>query len=154
MRFIPLEPSAVSDARRGLPDANGMPPERDVSDGPGHPCRCCLRNIDAGEAMLVLAARPFAALHPYAELGPIFLHADECAPWVDDGLPPALTTSPDYLLKGYDASERIVYGTGGIVPAGDVAARAGALLADDRIAFVDVRSARNNCWQARAVRSD
>ena len=151
MRFIPLDPATVAAARRGAPDANGQPPERSVSDGPGHPCRCCLRDIGAGEPMLILAARPFAALHPYAELGPVFLHAEECGAWTEEGVPPVLTSSPDFLVKGYDTSERIVYGTGGIVPAEALAARAAALLADPGIAFVDIRSARNNCWQARAV---
>ena len=152
MRFTPLDRDTVAAARRGDPDANGQPPERATSPGAGHPCRCCLRGIEQGEPMLVLAARPFASLHPYAELGPIFLHADECEPWDGAEAPPVLAASPDYLLKGYDASERIVYGTGSIVPAGDVAAHAGALLSRDGIAFVDIRSARNNCWLARAIR--
>ena len=152
MRFTPLDPDTVAAARRGDPDANGLPPERATSPGAGHPCRCCLRGIEQGEPMLVLAARPFASLHPYAELGPIFLHAEECEPWDGSGPPPVLATSPDYLLKGYDAAERIVYGTGSIVPADEVTARADALLSNGGIAFVDVRSARNNCWLARAIR--
>ena len=66
---------------------------------------------------------------------------------------PILTSSPDYLLKGYSAAERIVYGTGRVVAAGDIVDYAGRLLARDDISFVDVRSARNNCFQCRIVRS-
>ena len=91
-------------------------------------------------------------MHPYAELGPGFLHADGCETWSGGGVPPVLTASPDYLMRGYDASERIVYGIGSIVPADDITIRADVLLSDERIAFVDIRSARNNCWQARVVR--
>ena len=152
MRFKPLDPEAVAAALRGDPDANGQPPERGVSDGSGNPCRCCLRFIDEGDPMLILAARPFGSMHPYAELGPVFLHADGCETWSGEGVPPVLTASPDYLMRGYDASERIVYGTGSIVPADDITIRADVLLSDERIAFVDIRSARNNCWQARVVR--
>ena len=119
MRFKLLDPEAVAAALRGDPDANGQPPERGVSDGSGNPCRCCLRFIDEGDPMLILAARPFGSMHPYAELGPVFLHADGCETWSGEGVPPVLTASPDYLMRGYDASERIVYGTGSIVPADD-----------------------------------
>ena len=152
MRFIPYDPATVSALRAGGPDAYGRPAERAVSDGDGNPCRACLQDIDAGEAMLIAAARPFDGLHPYAETGPIFLHADDCPAWDGDGVPPILTTSPDYLVKGYNADERIRYGTGAIVPAGRIVQEVEARLARDDVAFVDVRSARNNCFQARAVR--
>ena len=145
-------PTALARAfRAGAADANGQPPERAVSDGGANPCRHCLRPIPGGAGMLILAWRPFTAPQPYAEVGPIFLCADDCAAWDGDGMPPALA-SPDYLVKGYSANERIVYGTGGIVPAADIPARAAALLAEARVAFVDVRSARNNCFQARITR--
>ena len=58
---------------------------------------------------------------PYAETGPVFLCADLCTAWSDDGVPQILTTSPDYLVKGYTADDRILYGTGAIVPAADPA---------------------------------
>lgn len=102
--------------------------------------------------MLIFAARPFPKPQPYAETGPVFLCERDCAVWEEGGVPPVLETSPDYLVKGYSADYRIVYGTGQITAAGDVAAYAGELLARDGVRFVDVRSARNNCWLARAVR--
>ena len=102
--------------------------------------------------MLILAWRPFPALQPYAETGPIFLCADACAPWSGEGLPPILTTSPDYLLKGYTDRDRILYGTGRVVRQSDLADSAEAILADPRVAYVDVRSARNNCFQCRIRR--
>ncbi|MWB76764.1 DUF1203 domain-containing protein [Pseudooceanicola sp. 216_PA32_1] len=146
-------PTAVARAfRAGAPDANGQLPERATSDGGANPCRHCLRMIPEGAGMLILAWRPFSAPQPYAEVGPVFLCAADCAAWEGEGIPPALA-SPEYLVKGYSAGERIVYGTGGIVPVGDIPARAAALLAEPRVAFVDIRSARNNCFQARVTRS-
>ncbi len=68
-------------------------------------------------------------------------------------MPPILTTSPDYLVKGYGADDRIVYGTGRVVPAEEIVARAETLFADRRVAYADVRSARNNCFQTRIVRA-
>ena len=98
--------------------------------------------------MLVLAHRPFPAPQPYAEVGPIFLCADACEAGGGEALPEMLA-SPDYIVRGYGADDRIVYGTGGVVATGAIPARAAALLADARVAYVHVRSARNNCYQLR-----
>lgn len=136
----------------GAPDANGMIPERTVSDGADNPCRHCLKPIPAGAAMLVLACRPFPAPQPYAEIGPVFLCADPCERWEGEGLPPIARTSPDYIVRGYTATDRIRYGTGAVVPASELSARAAALLARADIAYVHVRSARNNCYQFRIDR--
>jgi len=99
--------------------------------------------------MLILAARPFPAPQPYAETGPIFLCGEDCGPWHGEGVPEILTTAPDYLLKGYGADDRIVYGSGKVVPVDQLSAYAASLLEDRRIAYVDVRSSRNNCFQVR-----
>ncbi len=104
--------------------------------------------------MLVLAHRPFGGLHAYAETGPIFLCARACARGGSSHQPPEiLTTSPDYLVRGYDTAERIVYGTGAVVPANRLSAAIDDILQDPEVAFVHLRSARNNCYQARAQRA-
>lgn len=154
--FQPLDTALVRALRAGAPDANGMPAERHVAQGTANPCRHCLDHIPAGRGMLILAHRPFPAPQPYAEAGPIFLCADDCAAWqpaADGALPPILRSSPDYLLKGYTADHRIAYGTGRIVARDDIADYAASVLADAAIAFVDVRSARNNCFQLRIRRA-
>ena len=75
--------------------------------------------IPEGAEMLVLAHRPFPSQQPYAETGPIFLCAEECDRHLVRETPEILTCSPDYLVKGYSAEDRIVYGTGKIVNAAD-----------------------------------
>lgn len=147
--FHPMPTEIVENLRAGGPDANGLPAEKAVSDGTGMPCRHCLKNIPQGAGMLILAHRPFSTLHPYAELGPIFLCAAACNAFADDALPPILGTSAGYLLKGYTAEERIRYGTGKIVAPNDIRTYAADLLAREDIAFVDVRSASNNCFMTR-----
>lgn len=152
MIFQGLNSDVARGLRAGGPDANGMLAERGQGDGSGSPCRHCLNHVGEGAGMLICAHRPFTALQPYAELGPIFLCAQDCAPYRDSDLPPVLTTSPDYLVKGYDARERIIYGTGQVTPQAGLEAYVAQLLARDDVAFVDIRSARNNCWLARATR--
>jgi hypothetical protein len=138
----------------GGSDAYDRAPELNTSDGPGHPCRHCLENIDAGETFLVLAYRPFPSLQPYAETGPIFLHAAPCPRYsCDEALPPILS-SPDYIVRGYGHDDRIVYGSGAVTPIEEITTRAHGLLSRDDIAYVHVRSARNNCYQCRIDRAD
>ena len=148
MRFNPIDTEIVRAYQAGGPDANGQVPERKLSVGDGNPCRHCLRNMPEGAGMLVLAHRPFPALQPYAELGPIFLCADACDAGGGEAVPEVLD-SPDYIVRGYGLDDRIVYGTGAVVPSGRIVAEAGARLADPRVAYVHVRSARNNCFQVR-----
>jgi hypothetical protein len=153
IRFAALPTESVRALQRGAPDAYGLAPEHKVSDGDGVPCRHCLKNVAAGEEYLVLAYRPFPALQPYAETGPIFLHAKECERAGESDALPEILTGPDYIVRGYGPDDRIVYGTGAVVPTAELQARAGALLERPDIAYVHMRSARNNCYQCRIERA-
>ncbi len=151
MRFTPIPTDLVRAYQSGGADANGQPPERHISDGDGNPCRHCLGMIPKGAGMLILAHRPFPAPQPYAEVGPIFLCADPCEPGGGEALP-AVLNSPTYIIRGYGADDRIVYGTGAVVATDALRAEAEERLADPRVTYVHVRSARNNCFQVRIDR--
>lgn len=153
IQFKALPTEDVRALQRGAPDAYGRIPERKMSDGDGVPCRHCLKHVAAGEEYLVLAYRPFPDLQPYAETGPIFMHARECARAAETEALPEMLESTDYIVRGYGKDDRIVYGSGGVIPTSAIAARAEALLERDDIAYVHVRSARNNCYQCRIERA-
>lgn len=153
--FTALPTDIVTAWRAGHPDANGQAPEPAISDGNGNRCRHCLQLIPKGAPYLIVAHRPFDTVQPYAEVGPLFICAEACARHEDDGtLPTAMTTSPDYLIKGYSADERIIYGTGQIVTPDAMVDAARTLFADPKVAYIHIRSARNNCYQARIDRGD
>jgi hypothetical protein len=61
--------------------------------------------------------------------------------------------SAQYLVRGYDSNDRIVYGSGQIVPTAHIPEVAAGMLRDDRVAYVHVRSASNNCYQCRIERT-
>ena len=154
IRFVALPTDAVRFLQSGGPDAYGMTPERRLSDGDGVPCRHCLRNVGAGEAYLVMAYRPFPVLQPYAETGPIFLHAEPCARATEsDLLPEMYRPMAAHIVRGYDRHDRIVYGTGAVVPTEKICERAHELLARDDLAYLHMRSAKNNCFACRIERS-
>jgi hypothetical protein len=153
IHFTALPTEVVRAYQSGAPDVYDLIPERVVSDGCGNPCRHCLRHIPETASLLILAYRPFTSLHPYAETGPIFLCAGSCARHEDNGVaPPVLTMSPEYLIKGYSAQDRIVYGAGAVVAVQDLQSSAEAICADPVVAYIHVRSSRNNCYLARIDR--
>jgi hypothetical protein len=154
IHFVSLPTQTVRAYQDGGVDAYGEPPERRISDGSGLPCRHCLTEIIAGDEYLVLAHRPFSTLHPYAETGPIFLHAKACARHPESEATPTLLLSRErVLIRGYGLDERIIYGTGKVVETERIGDEASAIFDNPDVAFVDVRSASNNCYQCRIVRA-
>lgn len=146
---LPTQTVAALKAR-GI-DANGQPIERHHAPGGTRPCRHCLDQTS--EDYLILAHRPFDTVNPYTETGPIFLCAENCAGYNASETVPAILKSESYIVRAYDAHERILYGTGRVTPTPEIAAYAASLLDDPATAFVDVRSAANNCYQCRITRA-
>lgn len=151
--IFPIETETAMDLWSGGKDAYGNLPTRHVSDGDGVPCRHCLKLIPKGRDYLCFALRPFYGANAYCETGPAFLCADACTPHAPTSNLPEIFESPEYIVRGYSEDEKIVYGTGAVTPTADIPTRISVLLEDPRIAFVDLRSARNNCFQARAKRA-
>lgn len=155
VRFIAMPTDLVRALQSGAADANGQVPERHISDGDGVPCRHCLAPVAAGAPFLILAHRPFPAPQPYAEIGPIFLHADPCDRYAAEAeVPPMFLKWPRLLVRGYDSGDRIVYGTGQITATADLTAAAADVLARTQVAYLHLRSAANNCYQARVERGE
>ena len=148
-RYLALATRQARLLQAGAPDANRQAPQLSVADGDGNPCRHCLREIPAGAPMLILAWRPFASLQPYAEVGPIFLCAEPCARHPEDEGPPELYRDRDMLIRGYDETERIIYGTGRTVAMPRLDEALEELFAIPALAFVHARSPTNNCYHFR-----
>lgn len=136
---------------RGGADANGQPAIARIAQGVANPCRHCLGLIAEGADKLVLAYRPFDSIHPYAEIGPIFLHAQPCKPYESDRLPQWFNYLEPALVRGYGTDHWIRYDTGHVVQGKDIAATCEAILSDLTIAYVHVRS-KYNCFQCRVDR--
>ena len=116
LKFMGMPAEQAAGYRAGALDAYGLAPERRAAEG-GEPCRCCLGTIAAGEMLILLAYRPFGALQPYSETGPVFLHAEPCER--HEGALPRREreATGQRILRGYGPDDRIVYGTGIVVGA-------------------------------------
>lgn len=136
----------------GGPDANGQPPLQRVAAGGANPCRHCLGLIADGEPKLVLSYRPFSAAQPYAETGPIFLHAQACKHYRSHALPAWFAYLSPALIRGYDHDDWIRYDTGAVVAGSELTQHCQSILADPAVAYVHIRS-KFNCFQCRVDRA-
>ena len=73
---------------------------------PGTPLRCCLREAHVGERVALIAWRPLehAPDSVYAEVGPVFIHADDCPGYQDDRLYPEGFRHRRQVLRSYTAA--------------------------------------------------
>lgn len=152
IHFTPIPTDIAQAYQFGGLDANAQVPEVHLSDGGGNPCRHCLKMIPKGTQMLVLAHRPFPTPQPYAEVGPIFLCATSCEAGGGSRLPEILA-STSYILRGYGADDRIIYGTGAVVAKYQLKDAAAAQFAREDVVYLHLRSATNNCFQLRIDRA-
>ena len=151
LRVSGIATEFVEKVRAGGIDANGQPVLRRRAEGVANPCRHCLEMIAEGEDKLVLSYRPFAALQPYAETGPIFLHASGCSRYDSNSLPIWFRYLDPAIVRGYNSDDWIVYETGSVVPGKELERVCSAILAREDVAYVHVRS-KFNCFQCRVDR--
>lgn len=137
--------------RAGGIDANGQVAVRRVGDGSPSPCRHCIGLIGEGEDKLILGYRPFGGVHPYAEVGPIFLHGRDCPRYEDEALPAWFEFMDPAIVRGYGEDDWIRYDTGSVVRGPRIGETCRAILADPTVAYVHVRS-KFNCFQCRVDR--
>ena len=149
IKYLALPTNKVHKLVGGEFDANGQIPEKSISDGNGNPCRHCLNEIPLGEPMLTLAYRPFNKIQPYAEVGPIFLCARQCERYQDFAGIPDLYRDLDLLIRGYDSNDRIIYGTGKVVPVSSLEQEVNSLFDIPSLSYVHARSPANNCYHFR-----
>jgi hypothetical protein len=70
--------------------------------GGGEPLRCCLRNAQPGERIILFGYRPPLPPSPYVETGAVFTHAEPCAgPASTTEYPPAWHDRPQ-VVRAYD----------------------------------------------------
>lgn len=127
----------------GIDDA-GDPLRPFVTDGSGAPLRCCLRDADTGERIVLIAYRPDGTAGAYREIGPVFVHADACDGYEPTAGYPEGFRPRQQVFRAYDADGRIIDAVlvdgSGAEPAID------KLLANPEIATVHSRNVLYGCY--------
>lgn len=152
-RCLPMDAAAAARIRATGRDDRNAPVHRRVADGPGFPCRACLRLARPGEAMLLASWDLPLPRGVYWTPSPVFLHAEGCATApVEDALPETVTMNTLASLRCYDAAGMCLYDLGLVLDGAAAEAPLRARLADPRVAFVNIHTARPGCWLTRAER--
>ena len=150
---------AVLQALRELDDAGHAPRIVRDEDG-GNPLRCCLGRSKAGETVALVSYAPLrrwaaetgAQPGPYNEVGPVFIHLDDCggaAPEVAEGVFPEGVRGKHRVLRAYNAEGSILGGR--LVAEDDEAAtpiedELEELYRDPEVAVVHVRAVEFGCF--------
>ena len=128
----------------GRDEAGNVPRERIDEEG-GSPLRCCLRDAEPGERMLLIAYTPPGIAGPYAERGPVFIHAEPCAGYPDVHSYPQGLGHRRQIVRGYDHDGNMATAT--IVADGGEAERElNTILSRPEIRVAHVRNVAAGCY--------
>ncbi len=115
----------------------------------GNPCRHCVRLTLPGERMILFAYRPFDTRGPYAEIGPVFVHAQACEAYDCREFPADFLARP-LTLRAYDAAGSIVHAE--VAPPHGSSVVLGRLFAVESVEFVHARNPSWGCYDFRIER--
>jgi hypothetical protein len=150
-RVYPIPPATLAGVRLAGRDQFGNELIPIVDDG-GSPLRCCLRRSTPGEVLYLIAYCPFSRPGPYAERGPVFVHASACPGYTEhDVYPAGYRDWPPMIFRPYRydperncdviAYEAIKMGDG-IVAESLIA----SMFADPTIDFIHTRNVNAGCF--------
>jgi Protein of unknown function (DUF1203) len=143
-RVAALPPDELERIRARGADDFGNPFEPVTVTGAGTPLRCCLRDAEPGERVALIAYRPADVGGPYAEVGPVFVHAEPCDGYADEDRYPEGFRPRQQLLRAYDARGRQVEN---VVVDGPAAERAITdLLGRPDVAYLHSRNVLAGCY--------
>lgn len=159
IRYTGVATDELAEVLRSGVDHGGNPIEPFVDDvgGSGRPLRCCLTDSQVGDRIALIAWSPFPWQGPYAEVGPIFVHANPCDGAVTEDALPADLDDRAMVLRPYGHDRKIAYHRVQHLPVGgSLMAELAALLAEDDVDFVHGRNVTGGCFsfQASTVADD
>jgi len=110
-----------------------------------------LRRAEPGERIILCSYQAIGLPSAFAEIGPIYISADQEAGQVPTGELPADYFNRTFALRAYDANDRIVDST--LVDPADAPAKFGELLCRPEVAYLHARFAGHGCFAARIDRA-
>jgi DNA-binding Lrp family transcriptional regulator len=145
LSVIPIAPSRLQAIRDAGKDEHGNAFAAYPAAG-WEPLRCCLRIAREGEPIALISYSPFTESSPWAEVGPVYVHADACEGYLAGELPPELRTGPR-ILRSYHADGSLDYHDIVYVRDGkDLEPALRDLLTRPAVAAVHVRASMTQCF--------
>jgi hypothetical protein len=147
LRFLPIPPEIADQARRTMIDRFGHRLQITKTQAP---CRVCLKISQEPEDLILLSYQPLEDTGPYAEIGPIFIHAKACEAYADSQNFPPDFASRALVLRSYNAAGEIVDSL--VAPPGTAQRWASHLFNDPSAVEVHVRHISHTCFDFRIVK--
>jgi hypothetical protein len=145
-RCVPIPTETAARWRSTGRDDRGNALIKRTVDGPGFPCRHCLRLGAAGEEMLLGSYDLPRPQGVYWTPSPIFLHAEECPRFTaEDTIAPIVLAPGIVSVRSYDAEQMCLYDLGAVSEGQDVAPILARAVADPRTRFINIHTARPGC---------
>ena len=114
------------------------------------PCRLCLRTFREGEDLRTMFTHDtYAGVAEFPQPGPVYIHADDCDRYDEDGFPPELRTL-ELTFEGVAPGPRVVALERTVGEDADGAIR--RLLDLAEVDYVNVRNTEAGCFVARVDR--
>jgi hypothetical protein len=147
------DPEQLRQLRSTGVDHNGDPVETFTDHEGGWPLRCCLTDSVRGDELAIVGWSPFTWGGPFAETGPIVIHADTCH-GADASDVPAQFLTRRQIIRPYGHDRRIAYDRVVIAEAdGSLPSVLDDLLGNDDIDFIHVRNVLAGCYSFTAQRA-
>lgn len=147
-RCVPIDPAIADRFRASGLDDGGNRLRRRAADAPS-PCRVCLRDAVAGEAVLLGSYHLPRPRGIYWTPSPIFVHAEPCVPFAMADTIPGIVRNRLVSVRAYDTDDQCVYDLGHAGDGDGVDAPLARALADPRTAFVNIHTAKPGCLLCR-----
>ena len=148
LRYLPIPGEVALEARQTLRDHFGHALRVTTEMAP---CRLCLRISRAPEKLILLSYQPLPDSSPYAEIGPIFIHADGCEPYAAVETFPVDFATRRLVLRAYGRAGQIV--DAAVAEPRTAPERAAALLNNQDVLELHVRHESYTCFDFIIVRS-
>jgi len=142
-----IDPAVLAGLRAAGTDGHGNDIAPFAATGDGEPLRCCLRFAAAGERIALISYAPFEAPSPWREVGPVYVHADDCGGYRTTAeLPQELRSGPR-VLRTYRSDRTMNYEHNTLVDQGaDLEVTIRRLLDEPDVAIVHVRTVLPQCF--------
>jgi Protein of unknown function (DUF1203) len=159
-RVQAIPSSTLAEIRLAGHDRFGNPLRPIVDADGGSPLRCCLRRSTPGQELYLIAHRPFTRPGPYAEAGPVFVHASACPGYPEnDAYPADYRDWPPMVFRPYRHDAELNYDAIAYdaiqIGGGDTAEiLIRAIFADPTITFIHTRNVYAGCFMFSITRAD
>ncbi|MGD0426942.1 MAG: DUF1203 domain-containing protein [Candidatus Acidiferrales bacterium] len=153
IRVIAIPTDIAEAVRRTHKDPHYGHPAHTETGGAGAPCRHCLQLIAAGaEKATLFTYDAFERLESLPLPGPVYIHAEACERYPENGGFPAVLRNSPRTLNAYARGRRLVATE--YVENGTVEAGIEKLFAREDVDYIHVRSTTAGCYTFRIERAD